>query len=195
MHVLLRAGDMLSDLVACARDGVPPDAGRMGSSLPSSTPWPMAAPGDDDAPFEFVPTVLSVEPIGVSETTTRVAHDTETMARWNRCIHWKSALHRRVSFTEPATNLWRCCARWNSSANAHRGCDDAAVAPLAEFDPAQPRLRWTLTLVSTGSSRGNRGGFRVRGRCGAFRSTRSTAGEASMWTAFRSHRSGTRPRA
>jgi two-component system chemotaxis sensor kinase CheA len=146
MHVLLRAGDMLSDLVACARDGVPPDTGRVGQLLAELDALADGGGSENDAPFEFVPTVLSVEPIGVSTEggiqQVDMAPDEPAASTWK--IAFAPAGELYGTGNEPLA-LLRALEQFGELTVA---CDDAAVAPLAEFDPAQPRLRWTLTLVS-----------------------------------------------
>jgi hypothetical protein len=88
MHVLLRAGDMLSDLVACARDGRAARGQPAWHQLLAELDALADGGGsENDAPFEFVPTVLSVEPIGVSTEgggiqQVDMAPDEPTVSTW-----------------------------------------------------------------------------------------------------------------
>jgi two-component system chemotaxis sensor kinase CheA len=150
MHVLLRAGDMLSDLVACARDGVAPDAERMGQLLAELDALADGGGGDDDqAPFEFVPTVLSVEPMDLAgpggiERSDPAAEE-PTVSTWR--IGFAPSGELYGTGNEPLA-LLRALEQLGALTV---DCEDAAVAALAEFDPAQPRLRWVMTLATSAS--------------------------------------------
>jgi two-component system chemotaxis sensor kinase CheA len=151
MHVLLRAGDMLSDLVTCARDGVAPDGGRMQQLLAELDAMAdRGESGDDEEPFEFVPTAFTMEPIEASgNDDASVAHDTETSpVETVYSIEFAPKGELYGTGNEPLA-LFRALQRLGTLDVV---CDTADVPILVDFDPAEPRLHWTLTLVS-GASR------------------------------------------
>jgi two-component system chemotaxis sensor kinase CheA len=151
MHVLLRAGDMLSDLVACARDGVSPDADRMGQLLAELDALAEGgATADDDAAFEFVPTIVDVAPIVLPEIAGDTALDLSGGAPTETTYTIRFAPKGELYGTgnEPQA-LFRALRQLGTLAVDG---DPDAVAPLSRFDPAEPRLRWHLTLA-TGAGR------------------------------------------
>jgi two-component system chemotaxis sensor kinase CheA len=148
MHVLLRAGDMLSDLVACARDGVAPDAERMGQLLAELDALADGGGGDDDqAPFEFVPSVVSVDPIELPETTgtPSLPHDSVGRHEAVYSIHFAPKGEFYGTGNEPLA-LFRALKQLGDLDVA---CVPGAVPPLSEHDLAEPKLLWALTLVSS----------------------------------------------
>jgi two-component system chemotaxis sensor kinase CheA len=143
MHVLLRAGDMLSDLVACARDGATPDSERMGQLLAELDALVDGADGaDDDAPFEFVPTIVSVEPIE-SIDTVEVAPETGLGAS-NYRIRFAPRGELYGTGNEPLA-LFRALRQLGDLTVE---ADAGAVTLLSDFDPSEPRLLWNLTLAT-----------------------------------------------
>jgi two-component system chemotaxis sensor kinase CheA len=69
MNVLLRSGDILSDLVSCARDGRAPQADRVSHALAELEA--IAGSGDGtstEGDFQFTPQVLDVTPFGPGMT-------------------------------------------------------------------------------------------------------------------------------
>jgi two-component system chemotaxis sensor kinase CheA len=149
MHVLLRAGDMLSDLVACARDGLSPDSARMDQLLAELDALADGGGGETDAQFEFVPTVLSVEPMDLAgpggiERSDPAAEE-PTVSTWR--IGFAPSGELYGTGNEPLA-LLRALEQLGALTV---DCEDAAVAALAEFDPAQPRLRWVMTLATSAS--------------------------------------------
>jgi two-component system chemotaxis sensor kinase CheA len=143
MHVLLRAGDMLSDLVACARDGATPDSERMGQLLAELDALVDGAGGaDDDAPFEFVPTIVSVEPID-SIDTVEVAPETGLGAS-NYRIRFAPRGELYGTGNEPLA-LFRALRQLGDLTVE---ADAGAVTLLSDFDPSEPRLLWNLTLAT-----------------------------------------------
>jgi two-component system, chemotaxis family, sensor kinase CheA len=147
MHVLLRAGDMLSDLVACARDGVTPDPERMGQLLAELDALADGAGGGDhEVPFEFVPTVVSVDPIAAVDTSKGApgaAPETEQSVS-NYRIRFAPRGELYGTGNEPLA-LFRALQQLGELTVS---CDADVVPPLSDFDPSEPRLRWKLTLVS-----------------------------------------------
>jgi len=149
MHILLRAGDMLSDLVSCARDGPEPDTERVGQLLAELDALADGASGgDDDTTFEFVPTVLSVDPI---ETLAAAEGDTNAMPESEFATE-PDASSYRIRFA-PKGELYGTGNEPLALFRALRQLGDLtieadadAVPPLSEFDPLEPRLRWNLTL-------------------------------------------------
>jgi len=143
MHVLLRAGDMLSDLVACARDGVTPDCERMGQLLAELDALVDGAGGGiDDAPFEFVPTIVSVEAIETIDTV-EVAPETGLGAS-NYSIRFAPKGELYGTGNEPLA-LFRALQQLGDLTVQ---ADVESVPLLSDFDPSEPRLRWTLTLAT-----------------------------------------------
>jgi two-component system chemotaxis sensor kinase CheA len=96
--------------------------------------------GETDAPFEFVPTVLSVEPMDLAgpggiERSDPAAEE-PTVSTWR--IGFAPSGELYGTGNEPLA-LLRALEQLGALTV---DCEDAAVAALAEFDPAQPRLRW-----------------------------------------------------
>jgi two-component system chemotaxis sensor kinase CheA len=149
MHVLLRAGDMLSDLVACARDGLSPDSARMDQLLAELDALADGSGGETDAQFEFVPTVLSVEPMDLADPggieRSDPAAKEPTVSTWR--IGFAPSGELYGTGNEPLA-LLRALEQLGALTV---DCEDAAVPALAEFDPAQPRLRWGMTLATSAS--------------------------------------------
>jgi len=147
MRTLLRAGDMLSDLVVCARDDVPPDNERMVQLLSELDALADGAGGDDDEEaFEFVPTVLSVEPIDLGDLGADGTDepDEDEPAERIYTIRFKPKGDLYGTGNEPQA-LFRALAQLGDlSVEA----DASAVQPLADFDFAEPRLSWSLALTT-----------------------------------------------
>jgi two-component system chemotaxis response regulator CheY len=164
MHVLLRAGDMLSDLVACARDGLPPDGERVGQLLAELDALADGGGRRKRAPFEFVPTV-AFRPIDFD------AAGDPASRRTGRADRTGPPIHLEIGFA-PAGELYgtgneplallRALEQFGELTVA---CDDAAVAPLADFDPAAAPPALDPDARVTASARGHRSDLRVRGRC------------------------------
>ena len=101
-----------------------------------------AGGGIDDAPFEFVPTIVSVEAIetidivevapetglGASNYSIRFAPKGELYGTGNEPLALFRALQQLGDLTVQA--------------------DVESVPLLSDFDPSEPRLRWTLTLAT-----------------------------------------------
>jgi two-component system chemotaxis sensor kinase CheA len=106
-------------------------------------------PGDDE-PFEFVPFEFTMEPIEASgNDDASVAHDTETSpVETVYSIEFAPKGELYGTGNEPLA-LFRALQRLGTLDVV---CDTADVPILVDFDPAEPRLHWTLTLVS-GASR------------------------------------------
>jgi two-component system, chemotaxis family, sensor kinase CheA len=149
VRTLLRAGDMLSDLVYCARDGRRPAEARMTQILAELDALADGAgSGEEDVPFEFVPTVMA---IGTDTATTppgfgEPGADGDAADETGRAATFRIGFAPRGEFygtgNEPLA-LFKALGQFGP---VLLEADAANVPCLADFDPAEPRLRWTLTL-------------------------------------------------
>lgn len=149
VRTLLRAGDMLSDLVYCARDGRPPAEARMTQILSELDALADGAGSEEeDVPFEFVPTVMALgtdtgpllPDIGEPGTDDGTA-DGEGGAAVLR-IGFAPRGEFYGTGNEPLA-LFKALGQFGP---VSLKADAADVPGLAAFDPSEPRLRWTLTL-------------------------------------------------
>lgn len=135
MQPLLRAYDVLSDLVAVARDGGTEPA-QVASVLLELDLLAEAGPatGEEDAAFEFQPLPLSILPLGEEEPTG---------ATYAVTLAPKADLYTRGH--EPAA-LLRALARLGK---ARLTADLTAIPPLSSLDLSTPALRWRMELETT----------------------------------------------
>ncbi len=147
MRTLLRAGDMLSDLVACARDGGEPDGTRMTQLLAELDALADGADDgeEDDAAFEFVPTTVSVEPIDLPEPGQPEIAELPKADSFRIGFFPHGDLYGTGN--EPLA-LFRALSQLGE---IEVTADASDVVPLSRFDPAEPRLRWTLDLDTEAS--------------------------------------------
>lgn len=148
MRTLLRAGDMLSDLVACARDGDEPDGTRMTQLLAELDALADGADDgeEDDAAFEFVPTAVLVEPIDLSEPDQPEVAELPTADSFRIGFFPHGDLYGTGN--EPLALLRALSQLGEIEVTA----DASNVVPLSRFDPAEPRLRWNVDLDTEASA-------------------------------------------
>jgi two-component system chemotaxis sensor kinase CheA len=143
MPTLLRAGDMLADLVFCARDGTAAEDARITKLLVELDALADVAGANPDQaePFEFVPTALDIEPMNESE-----ANSFDAFAPEKSIFHIKFAPSGQMYGTgnEPLA-LFRALAQFGPVDIIPEISD---VRPISCFDPEEPKLRWKLDLVS-----------------------------------------------
>lgn len=135
---LLRAADVLSDLVDAARDGRAPDLDRVAVAtaalaaviaVPESDARGGAAPGEDEIEdFAFAP--VSVD-LGVAEAGV-----------WRLRFRPHADLYRKAN--DPVLLLGELGRLGALSLDL----DDSAVPPLDALDPEESYLRWTLSLAT-----------------------------------------------
>ncbi|MDG4649240.1 chemotaxis protein CheA [Roseibacterium sp. SDUM158017] len=147
MRTLLRAGDMLSDLVFCARDERAPEESRLSEVLAELDALADGHGEDDEAlPFEFVPSSLSIGPIEAAEDVDdpMIAEgESGTMsgpAEYR--IHFKPKGELYGTGNEPLA-LFRALDQMGTLAIE---ADTSGIASLADFGADQPGLSWTLLL-------------------------------------------------
>jgi two-component system chemotaxis sensor kinase CheA len=143
MPTLLRAGDMLADLVICARDGTAADDARITKLLAELDTLAdgAGANGGGGEPFEFVPTALEIEPINETK-----AHNLEAFALEKSIVHIKFAPNGKMYCTgnEPLA-LFRALAQFG---DVGINPEISNIQPISCFDPDEPKLCWELHLVS-----------------------------------------------
>lgn len=147
MATLLRSGDFLADLVACARDGLSPDDARMRALL---SELDALADGDgsgdeDGEPFDFEPLGMAIDPILPLDAADAVA-DGAVSASWAGPHGFRirfAPLSAMYGTGNEAAALIRALCRLGS---VEVMADLSAVRPLAAFDPHEPQLAWDLRL-------------------------------------------------
>jgi two-component system chemotaxis sensor kinase CheA len=148
LKTMLRAADVLADLVKASRNDDPVDEARMetligelksaaGARAPAAPPPSFDPPTGDDEPFDFTPTMISIEnepapaapptPVYVIQLTPR------------------PELYRKGNET---TRLLRELARLGEVSVV---CDSRSLPPLDELDPEGAYLSWRAELT-TGES-------------------------------------------
>jgi two-component system, chemotaxis family, sensor kinase CheA len=146
VRTLLRAGDMLSDLVTCARTGRAPAEDRMAQILAELDALADGAGStEDDLPFEFVPTVVAIgADTGPFPPLLDDPAEDAVSAVGSATYHIAFAPRGDLYGTgnEPLA-LIRALAQLGSVSIV---ADTSGIVPLAAFDPADPHLRWILTL-------------------------------------------------
>ncbi|MCU4651583.1 chemotaxis protein CheA [Roseibacterium sp. SDUM158016] len=147
MRTLLRAGDMLSDLVGCARDGREADGDRVTQMLAELDALADGADEDDDTPFEFVPTILSVAPMDdpVSNAGPEASDGPGPDAGivvYRIDFKPRGALYGTGN--EPLALLKALAQLGDLEIQA----DIAGIVPLTGFDEAEPHLAWGLRLAT-----------------------------------------------
>jgi two-component system chemotaxis sensor kinase CheA len=150
MRTLLRAGDMLSDLVGCARDAREADAERMAQVLSELDALADGAGEEPDEPFEFVPMGVSVAPIELADDGTSDHPDQHDGIDPSRSD--ASSGPFRIVF-EPSGALYDT---GNDTLAIFRALsrlgvlqvdiDCSRLAPLSELDLGKSGLRWDLRL-------------------------------------------------
>jgi len=155
MATLLRSGDFLADLVANARDGVAPDAGRMRALLAELDALADAEggpghDGEDTEPFDFVPMGLDLDlgpmPDAAAEAGDATA-ESESGSAGGYLIRFRPHAAMYGTGNEPAA-LLRALARLGT---VQVTADLSAVRPLTRFDPGETQLAWQLRLDTDAS--------------------------------------------
>ncbi|MEH7827615.1 chemotaxis protein CheA [Gemmobacter denitrificans] len=133
MQTLLRAGDVLADLVTAARDGVPPPA-ELTARVATELEQLAGGHGDKDESFAFEPMMLSLDPIEAEAPSVSDGprHD----------IYFAPQGELYVTGNEPAGMILALSRLGTVQVEA----DLSEVRPLADFSPEQPGLRWRITL-------------------------------------------------
>jgi two-component system chemotaxis sensor kinase CheA len=144
LKVMLRAADVLADLVRCARDGGDVDAARVSvlsgelgaladvpAAAPASpSPQPVVAGGGDD--FDFKPITLSIdlEPEAPSENvfSIRFKPKREMYAKANDAVLLLRELGRLGTLQV--------------------ACDQSGLPAFADLDPEDAYLAWTIELTT-----------------------------------------------
>ncbi len=149
MHILLRAGDMLSDLVACALDGATADTQRVGQLLAELDALADNGGADaDEEVFEFVPTTLAVPQIELPDPIDDPAESAEAQGGPGEKTYRISFAPKGEFFgtgNEPLA-LFHALRQLG---DLDVRCDASQVRPLAEFDFTEPHLSWALILTSS----------------------------------------------
>ncbi len=134
MDTFLRAGDILADLVANARDGSPVSAERAAAVATELELLASSVEADDEEPFEFVPLALSFDPLPSDQPA-----EPETTGY---CITFRPSAALYASGNEPAPLI-----RAVSELGTAEVCADLGkVRPLADLDLSEPQLGWQIAL-------------------------------------------------
>ena len=138
LTVLLRAVDVLADLVREARDGDPLDQAcvlsvsqDLASALQSPPPDGGSEP-DGLTKLEFTPAPVSFESL-----------DAELRTRW--VVEFRPHNTLFATANEPLVLL----RELHSLGDIEVNLDDSAVPPLSDLDPAVPQLAWTILLSTS----------------------------------------------
>lgn len=139
MHILLRASDVLADLVAAARDGQP-DPEHMPQLLVDLDLLAegAASPEDEAAALAFEPMRIDVIPI--EPALPQAPPDPAGFA-----ITFEPYPALYATGHEPVALLRALADLGTTDVTA----DLSGIGPLDTFDPAQPGLRWQLALQTT----------------------------------------------
>ncbi len=132
MAVLHRASDVLTDLVAAARQSEAGDQSRMQELLSELDGLIGADAEEEEENFDFVPLALDLGPIDIADQATAFditfAPDADLYRSGNDAVALLHALGQLGDATVEA--------------------DTDAVPPLSEWSANQPRLRWRITLTT-----------------------------------------------
>ena len=139
LKALLRAADVLSDLVDGARDGRDPDHERVDASatelaalIPKTDDAAAPAPEHDGLDgFAFAPVPVEFEPIEAALTEERP---------WRLCFRPYADLYRKAN--DPLVLL----GELERLGRLNVDLDDTAVPPLEDLNPEESYLSWTLGL-------------------------------------------------
>jgi two-component system chemotaxis sensor kinase CheA len=139
MQSLMRAFDVLSDLVAVARDGGS-EPSQMAGILAELDALAEAGPGGDDGAmdFDFQPLTLDLGDLGEAATPAAVAQNSYSIS-----LAPTGQLYARGH--EPAAFL----RALGQLGEVQLFPDTAAVAPLSQLDLSDPQLRWRMELTTT----------------------------------------------
>lgn len=164
MQTLLRAGDVLADLAAAARDGTPPPKARADRIALELDLLAEGAGGDPSAgDFDFQPVLLSFDPLPLAdgEAGGAILPDPEAGPDTppdtlpgpvpapppggpGHVIRFAPHGALYATGNEPAA-LFRALGRLGG---LEVQADLSLIPPLCAFDPAAPGLRWSLRLMA-----------------------------------------------
>jgi two-component system chemotaxis sensor kinase CheA len=137
LKALLRAADVLSDLVDGARDGRDPDRDRLGAcaaelfSLVAGKEGAGAAGDDDLDPFDFTPLRAEFEPVEGSVTTDR---------------EWRILFRPCADLFRKANDPLLLFGELGRLGALTADLDEGAVPLLQDLNPEESYLSWTLRL-------------------------------------------------
>lgn len=141
MHTLLRAYDVLSDLIAAARDDAPPPP--QAEQLLGELDLLAETGADDEGEIAFTPIALDLfAPGGAADDPVDDAPSGPPARAADFVIRLQPRADLYTVGLEPAA-LLRSLSKLGEMVVA---ADTAAITPLAGFDPGQPNLRWQITL-------------------------------------------------
>lgn len=152
MRILLRAGDMLSDLVFCARDDREPEAERMDQLLAELDALADGAGGaEDDEPFEFVPTGVGIGPLDLADIGEPSDADPVTPDAPSGPVSLRIRFQPKGTLYETGNEALAIARALAKLGHLTTAAEAESVAPLASFDPTSPHLAWSFTLETTES--------------------------------------------
>ncbi len=148
---MLRAADVLADLVRAARDGGSVDAERGGLDPPSELAAlgrrdaaQSARRGDDRRTAASRAWTFSPSQLGDDPWTSR--------PRRQQQLH--CPLQARIASSTPRPTRPRCCCASSAgSARCEVACDASALPLLADLDPEGAYLAWTIELETDAATR------------------------------------------
>lgn len=147
MRILLRAGDMLSDLVFCARDDREPDSERMDQLLGELDALADGAgSSEDDEPFEFVPTGVGIGPLDLSDLDGREDDDPEMPDAQNGTHSLNIRFKPHGSLYETGNDALAIARALAKLGRVTISTETSAVRPLTSFDVTTPNLAWRIAL-------------------------------------------------
>lgn len=147
MRILLRAGDMLSDLVICARDSRDPDSERMDQLLAELDALADGAgDGDEDEPFEFVPTGVGIGPLDLTDLGGPLEGDLPSIETAQASSRYDIAIKPHGALYETGNDAVALARALSRLGRLTVMADVRSVEPLDAFNPARPQLAWHFVL-------------------------------------------------
>jgi two-component system chemotaxis sensor kinase CheA len=149
MRILLRAGDMLSDLVFCARDGRDPDSERMDQLLAELDALADGAgEDDDDEPFEFVPTGVGIGPLDLPDFDGPGDIDFRPLGSEEGPCSYDIRLKPHGALYETGNDALALIRALSRLGDLTIFTDVEPIEALEAFDPSNPQLAWHLGLAT-----------------------------------------------
>jgi two-component system chemotaxis sensor kinase CheA len=149
MRILLRAGDMLSDLVFCARDGRDPDSERMDQLLAELDALADGAgEDDDDEPFEFVPTGVGIGPLDLPDFDGPGDIDLPPLGSEEGPCSYDIRLKPHGALYETGNDALALIRALSRLGDLTIFTDVEPIEALEAFDPSNPQLAWHLGLAT-----------------------------------------------
>jgi two-component system chemotaxis sensor kinase CheA len=149
MRILLRAGDMLSDLVFCARDGRDPDSERMDQLLAELDALADGAgEDDDDEPFEFVPTGVGIGPLDLPDFDGPGDIDLPPLGSEEGPCSYDIRLKPHGALYETGNDALALLRALSRLGDLTIFTDVEPIEALEAFDPSNPQLAWHLGLAT-----------------------------------------------